>query len=109
MCIEEDRTKESETTITEVEKLKSKKVSLIDEYNSLGVPRVAQQQAIMVVCDVCGVFLNASDRDDFFATHVKAKMHSNVVAVREKIYHLQVHLKHNNDLTSCIGYSMRAR
>ena len=88
---EDDRTKELEATITEVEKLKSKKASLIDEYNSLGIPRVAQQQAIMVVCDVCGVFLNASDRDDYFVGHVKAKMHSNVVAVREKICHLQVY------------------
>lgn len=75
-----------------MEKLKSKKVLLIDEYNSLGIPRMPQQQAIMVVCDVCGAFLNASDKDDFFATHVKAKMHSNVMAVREKIYHLQVYL-----------------
>lgn len=92
MCTEErDRNEESEIAKTEVEKLKSRKFSLVAEYYSLGGPRLPfGQVAIMVVCDVCGVFLNASDRDDFFATHVKAKMHSNVVAVREKICQLQV-------------------
>ena len=89
--VEEGGGEKSETVKTEVEKLKSKKISLVAEYYSLGGPRLPfGQEAIMVVCDICGVFLNASDRDDFFANHVKAKMHSNVVAVREKIHQLQV-------------------
>lgn len=74
-----------------MEKLKSKKVSLVAEYYSLGASHLPNQAAIMVVCDVCGAFLNASDRDDFFASHIKAKMHSSVVAVREKTYQLQVY------------------
>ena len=82
---------ESEIVKTEVEKLKSKKVSLVAEYYSLGGPHLPFQDAVMVVCDVCGAYLNASDRDDFFATHVKSKMHSNFVAVRDKICQLQVY------------------
>ena len=106
LCLEDgDGRRELESAKTEVEKLKSKKTSLVAEYYSLGGSRVPYQDAIMVVCDVCGVFLNASDIDDFFATHVKAKMHSNVVAVREKICQLQVYCLNDVSAISFSGSS----
>ena len=73
--------------MTKVEKLKSEKISLEAGYHSLVPPHVAQQD-LMVVCDVCGSFLRASDSEDRFVVHIKSKTHSSIVAIREKIKHL---------------------
>ena len=75
--------------MTDIEQLKSKKAALELEYHSL-VPQSIAQQTLMIVCDVCGSFLSALDSEKQIAKHVKGSLHSGVVAVRQKINHLQV-------------------
>ena len=75
--------------MTDIEQLKSKKATLELEYHSL-VPQSIAQQTLMIVCDACGSFLRALDSEKQIAKHVKSSLHSGVVAVRQKIKHLQV-------------------
>ena len=81
--------------MTEVENLRSKKKSLIAEYLSVVsqdilIPVAGVPPSIMVVCEVCGSILCATDSEDRIVTHVTAKLHSGVLAINKKINQLQV-------------------
>lgn len=85
----EDKEDECQSLMTDIEKLKSKKAALELEYHSL-VPQTIAQQTLMIVCDICGSFLSALDSEKQIAKHVQGSLHSGVVALRQKLNHLQV-------------------
>ncbi|XP_045156093.1 putative RNA-binding protein Luc7-like 1 isoform X1 [Echinops telfairi] len=84
----EGNVEESQKTLMEVEKVRTRKKEAEEEYRN-SMPASSFQQQKLRVCEVCSAYLGLHDNDRRLADHFGGKLHLGFIQIREKLDQLR--------------------